>query len=405
MANITEDSVFTANLREIATNDLVLGGPTGTVNLQAKDLGDRTIWLRDRLNPLYNLFPDYLGSQFGAGVVEGSFCYMDNTTDKWELAVPNNIDKLPEGIRSGNKVLTEGIYTRPTGSYTVGERYFCQNGGSALATLVVTESPVGVAVSTTQLQLQLPDKYAPYNLSNSQYWGDATANTKRMSINTIGVAAYIEYDNALGWQLKNNAEGAASALINQYRADRLTGIIGNTWTVGDDTSGTPKYIYARTAEASDPYLRWNNVNKKWYGSDNGTVEYPLFVPNVWTADNDGAGSGMDSDLLDGQHGAYYTDIPARLGYTPWHPGNDGTGSGLDADLLDGFDSSAFARLAAANIFTNALNTFKVAANGGVSIRSDPTNPGFVSFLNTTGVSQGYIGSIVNGRVRIFCGGR
>ena len=35
------------------------------------------------------------------------------------------------------------------------------------------------------------------------------------------------------------------------------------------------------------------------------------------------------------------DILAILGYTPWHPGNDGSGSGLDADLLDGFSSSVF----------------------------------------------------------------
>lgn len=34
---------------------------------------------------------------------------------------------------------------------------------------------------------------------------------------------------------------------------------------------------------------------------------------------------------------------ANLGFTPWHSGNDGAGSGLDADLLDG-QSSAFFRL-------------------------------------------------------------
>jgi len=32
-------------------------------------------------------------------------------------------------------------------------------------------------------------------------------------------------------------------------------------------------------------------------------------------------------------------------YPPWHPGNDGSGSGLDADLLDGRDSTSFANAA------------------------------------------------------------
>ncbi|MFM9469877.1 hypothetical protein ACKI1K_45105, partial [Streptomyces scabiei] len=71
---------------------------------------------------------------------------------------------------------------------------------------------------------------------------------------------------------------------------------------------------------------------------------------------DGAGSTLDADLLDGQHGAWYADIPARLGFTPLNaaaftPANvlaalktiDGAGSGLDADLLDGQHASAFAR--------------------------------------------------------------
>ncbi|WP_225206247.1 hypothetical protein [Novosphingobium huizhouense] len=91
---------------------------------------------------------------------------------------------------------------------------------------------------------------------------------------------------------------------------------------------------------------------------------------------DGSGSGLDADLLDGKQGAYYADIAARLGYDPVDkagdimagplslPGDptanahavrksyvdalvtaaaslarlltvDGSGSGLDADLLDG----------------------------------------------------------------------
>lgn len=109
--------------------------------------------------------------------------------------------------------------------------------------------------------------------------------------------------------------------------------------------------------------------------------------DVWHGGNDGSGSGLDADLLDGQQGSYYTNITGRLGYTPvqqgtgigqlvnaikigwsgsrlkatvdnsdqgafvfdaniadvWRASNDGSGSGLDADLLDGFDAAAFLR--------------------------------------------------------------
>jgi hypothetical protein len=37
-----------------------------------------------------------------------------------------------------------------------------------------------------------------------------------------------------------------------------------------------------------------------------------------------------------------SDVTTALGYTPWHSGNDGSGSGLDADLLDGNNSATAA---------------------------------------------------------------
>jgi hypothetical protein len=70
----------------------------------------------------------------------------------------------------------------------------------------------------------------------------------------------------------------------------------------------------------------------------------------WLLAQDGAGSGVDADLLDGQQGSWYTNIAARLGYVPWGPTNDGAGSGL-ADLLDGLDSSYFVNIPARLGFT------------------------------------------------------
>ncbi|GMM59806.1 gp53-like domain-containing protein [Novosphingobium pituita] len=91
----------------------------------------------------------------------------------------------------------------------------------------------------------------------------------------------------------------------------------------------------------------------------------------WLLAQDGAGSGVDADLLDGQHGSYYTNIAARLGYVPWGPTNDGAGSGLDADLLDGLDSSYFVNIPARLGYTpvnkagdNVTGTFVFGTAGG-----------------------------------------
>ena len=53
----------------------------------------------------------------------------------------------------------------------------------------------------------------------------------------------------------------------------------------------------------------------------------------------------------------------------WHAGNDGSGSGLDADLLDGINSSSFLRSDASDTMNGELN---VTHNGGVTGTSAPT---------------------------------
>ena len=131
---------------------------------------------------------------------------------------------------------------------------------------------------------------------------------------------------------------------------------------------------------------------------------------VWHDGNDGAGSGLDADLLDGQQGSYYTgytdtaianlvdsapatldtlnELAAALGDDPNFattvtnsiatklPSSsytaadvlaklltvDGAGSGLDADLFDGLTSGAFVRSNAADTKTGYLEMQDGSAN-------------------------------------------
>lgn len=128
-----------------------------------------------------------------------------------------------------------------------------------------------------------------------------------------------------------------------------------TWNTGVYTqslqndaanANTTVYTITRTAHTS---AIWN------FGS---AITVRINGNDVWHVGNDGAGSTMDADLLDGQHGAYYADIAARLGYTPLNTTAytaadvlaklitvDGTGTGLDADLLDGQEGSYYTNIA------------------------------------------------------------
>ncbi len=163
--------------------------------------------------------------------------------------------------------------------------------------------------------------------------------------------------------------------------------------VGSDAEATPRLriadvvyaIYARNADLLDgqhaaAFATSGHHHDAAYVNDNANEIGNQDVPDAalapakitgtaWTAANDGSGSGLDADLLDGQHAAafatsghhhdaaYVNDnaneignqdvpdaalAPAKITGTAWTAANDGSGSGLDADLLDGQHSTAFA---------------------------------------------------------------
>lgn len=61
---------------------------------------------------------------------------------------------------------------------------------------------------------------------------------------------------------------------------------------------------------------------------------------IWTSNNDGAGSGLHADLLDGYHASDFI-LDSAVSGTIWTSNNDGPGSGLHADRLDGYHASDF----------------------------------------------------------------
>ncbi len=153
------------------------------------------------------------------------------------------------------------------------------------------------------------------------------------------------------------------------------------------------------------YLYASNVALGLYDTQYGSVwnwayggAFYIQGGVAWHSSNDGAGSGLDADLLDGQQGSYYSDVAGRLGFTPvqqgggtgqgtnkiyigwhgpslrlkgqvdvtdlgafvfdqqianvWRASNDGSGSGLDADLLDGYQATDFDRIVSQNLTAN-----------------------------------------------------
>ncbi|HWJ69128.1 MAG TPA: hypothetical protein VNS79_03650 [Sphingobium sp.] len=242
----------------------------------------------------------------------------------------------------------------------------------------------------------------------------------------ISVLPFLDGDEAVGWA-RMNASG--------------DGDVGGSLRI---TTAGNNLTYYHDGVQVWSVSRYGNMSVTGNIAINGTAT--IGGNTAWHAGNDGAGSGCDADLLDGQHGAYYNALGnatgtlanGRLGGSydgitqmtmtrirllsttdaslesvnhalqvgpdsgacllldnneimcrnngepgplyinndgglveinggkAWHAGNDGAGSGLDADLLDGLHGSAFAKVA--DFANSQANNGYVKLPGGLIIQ-------------------------------------
>ena len=154
-------------------------------------------------------------------------------------------------------------------------------------------------------------------------------------------------------------------------------------TLEEAIAGTSKSRVPAEKMIRDAVAAWLDAR---FGANNS---------GIWHPGNDGAGSGLDADMLDGYRGVAYAlrndDVAFRdvvadrgdgtgviyltrnrylyfngsqyilpsnnlnvNGGLAWHSGNDGAGSGLDADLLDGKQASAFGLLDGSAVYSGGL---------------------------------------------------
>lgn len=77
----------------------------------------------------------------------------------------------------------------------------------------------------------------------------------------------------------------------------------------DNNPGTVKFVNGSGGTVGS--IGWNTATSQMLVSGNWTFTSAPSVSGgatIWSSGNDGAGSGLDADLLDGQHGSYYTNL-------------------------------------------------------------------------------------------------
>ena len=361
---VTANHISVGSLSAIsATMGTVTGGTFQTAASGARAImtgGDTPFQLFDAGNNLRF----YVDAQ-GGGFFDGGLA--PETIKDLSVFSQSVLDQLIPGNTTATSGGTESIKDQ---SYT-----------SSPTTYTLAAIPSGG--NQTDITLRFVDSF--YNQSgNATYTAPSyTVEIRRNGTTIYGPTSYTGWANQPFYESETGAwmGGGYGITIDMSLADAAPPSGDNTYSaIITRTGGNYNAPVLKTFSASEPLVGadgavdWSKVYNtpttlagygitdaasashnhdgvyaKLSGADfTGTLT--VSGSTVWHAGNDGSGSGLDADLLDGYHassfakltGADFTGTLTVSGNTVWHAGNDGSGSGLDADTLDGFHASSFA---------------------------------------------------------------
>lgn len=183
---------------------------------------------------------------------------------------------------------------------------------NSLITVNANSKLITVASNSSTAGLRIQQGTAPSSLENGDIW-----ITNADLFYRLNSATYTAMPKEGGTMTGRIVSSAGVATLNSAMANN-TGSLGEL-EIKNNGTGAAMIAFNRSGSFA-AYLGIDTDNQlKIGGWSFGNNSY-----KVWHANNDGSGSGLDADLLDGQDSTYYTAIATRLGYTPVQ---QGTGTG------------------------------------------------------------------------------
>lgn len=153
--------------------------------------------------------------------------------------------------------------------------------------------------------------YNTYINSNEIYFRTSANNVERMRITSdgkvgIGTSAPERMlDVAGGVQFKTNIDAVIKIPVKSIGSGHAPGMHFYTKDGATRIGGIGGYVSDPSSENYRSYVGWGDSPFDLNSSltvSNSSITYK--GNKVWHADNDGAGSGLDADLLDGYHAGY-----------------------------------------------------------------------------------------------------
>ncbi|MFT6460174.1 hypothetical protein [Pseudophaeobacter arcticus] len=286
MTNLPEDASWEAGIYQIEQTDPVLGGPpnlatgAGIANVQAEQLAKRTAWLKQEIATLLATQISTWNGITGGGTLDGGLTLTADLAD-WGEA---------QAGTSASKVM------------------------SALRVKQVVDAAIDALVGAAPAQMDTLNELAAAITEN----GDTSSALTALIASKLDAATYTPQDilaKLLG------VDGTGSGLD----ADKLDGLQATSFFRADQSGAL-----TNLGGSKQIFQGWAGDGSRWFLAPRKSDD-----------------SNWDWDFEFGfsrQNDWWYCDTDIIIkGYKAWHAGNHGAGSGLNADLLDGDHAAVFAR--------------------------------------------------------------
>lgn len=339
----------------------LLGGGTGKPS---------ELWTNDKKNKYLYIKEDnseaYITKQFiGDSNIMAKGDIVAYHTGEWDLVTPTaGYDTLGMArFNSSDFTIDNGLVGLKVGA--VGQKYYAGKGLSLASINGGTENQFNVIFGELDNTVMQGNDARFLKLYNGTWWGQAFDKSTGIvkgamtSVDSINTLVYFNADKSILVTKNKSAEG-----IKFSGGNSINGVYGsatnNLYLNYTDTTHNVKIdanhnIFANgdiVAYASGNY----DISKPLAGYDAvGMSRYDktqFEVVNGLVRIIDGGGGGTIAGIEITGNGNAFTNASMKSdntvisfdkGITFWHAGNDGVGSGLDADLLDGWHLNTIRR--------------------------------------------------------------
>lgn len=365
----------------------LLGGGTGKPS---------ELWTNDKKNKYLYIKEDnseaYITKQFiGDSNIMAKGDIVAYQSGNWDLVTPTaGYDTLGMArFNSSDFTIDNGLVGLKVGA--VGQRYYAGKGLSLASINGGTDNQFNVVFGELENTVMQGNDARFLKLYNGTWWGQAFDKSTGIvkgamtSVDSINTLVYFNADKSILVTKNKSAEG-----IKFSGGNSINGVYGsatnNLYLNYTDTTHNVKIdanhnIFANgdiVAYASGNY----DISKPLAGYDAvGMSRYDktqFEVVNGLVRIIDGGGGGTIAGIEITGNGNAFTNASMKSdntvisfdkGITFWHAGNDGSGSGLDADLLDGWHRDDIRQqvksFAVYGANSDGLYDANIAAGGGM----------------------------------------